>query len=213
MNTKSTREKVLYTLLNHPHATISEIAEAVGINNISVRHHLTSLQAENLVECVEERHGVGRPRLVYTLTDQGSEKFPTNYMRLATRMLTQMKNSLPPSVVEQMFNSIAIEMSTEHQEEASQLTLEGKLNLITRVLESEGFTVNWEKTSDGYIIQESSCPYYHVGQDHPEICNVDQTMISNLLSIPVEKVHCVLGGSSQCTYHIKSSESVETKSI
>ena len=100
MNNKSTREKVLYTLLNHPNATISEIAESVGINNISVRHHLTSLQADNLVQCVEERHGVGRPRLVYTLTDQGSERFPTNYMRLATRMLTQMKSSLPPAVVD-----------------------------------------------------------------------------------------------------------------
>lgn len=213
MNGKSTRDKVLYTLLNHPRATINDIADAVGINNISVRHHLTSLQAENLVECVEERHGIGRPRLVYSLTDQGSEKFPTNYMRLATRILAQMKNSLPPNVVEQMFNSIATEMSTEHQEEARQLTLEGKLNLITRVLESEGFTVNWEKTSDGYIIQESSCPYYHVGQDHPEVCNVDMTMISNLLSVPVEKTGCVLGGSSQCTYFIKNSESVETKSL
>jgi DeoR family transcriptional regulator, suf operon transcriptional repressor len=211
MNKKSTREKVLQTLLSHPRSTIPEIAEAVGINNISVRHHLNSLQAENLVNFEEERHGVGRPRMMYYLTDSGLEKFPTNYMRLAIRMLTQMKSTLPPAAVENFFNSIATEMSTDYQDQARSLTLEGKLNLITKMLQDEGFTVEWEKTGDSYVIRESSCPYFHVGQDHPEVCNVDKTMISNILSIPVEKVSCVLGGSPQCTYVIKPLELVEAK--
>jgi hypothetical protein len=38
-------------------------------------------QMEGLVEGQEERHGVGRPRLVYVLTDEGMEHFPTRYMR------------------------------------------------------------------------------------------------------------------------------------
>lgn len=209
MNNKSTREKVLLTLLNHPRSTISDIAEVVGINGISVRHHLTSLQAENLVNFDEERHGVGRPRLVYFLTDSGLEKFPTNYMRLAIRMLTQLKSSLPPATVEGFFNSIATEMSTDYQEQANSLSLEGKLDLITRMLEHEGFTAEWEKSGNEYFIRESSCPYLHVGQDHPEVCNVDKTMISNILSFPVEKVSCVLGGSNQCTYVVKTKETVE----
>jgi len=65
---KSTRERVLQTLLTNPNSTINALAEAVGINAVSVRHHLTSLQADNLVQSQEERHGVGRPRLVYSLT-------------------------------------------------------------------------------------------------------------------------------------------------
>ncbi|MEW6403423.1 MAG: winged helix-turn-helix transcriptional regulator, partial [Chloroflexota bacterium] len=40
----STREKILKTLLRKPHSTINEMAEVVGINPISVRHHLTNLQ-------------------------------------------------------------------------------------------------------------------------------------------------------------------------
>lgn len=210
MNNKSTREKVLYALLNHPQSTIREIADEVRINNISVRHHLASLQAEDLVQCVEERHGVGRPHLIYSLTDKGSEKFPTNYMRLTIRMLDQLKNTLPLASVEQLFNAIALEMSTDYQEQAKDLSLEGKLNLITRMLQEEGFTVNWEKAEEGYIIHEHSCPYYHVGQDHPEVCNVDQTMISSILSVPVEQVSCVLGGGDQCTYLVKTNETGKT---
>jgi DeoR family transcriptional regulator, suf operon transcriptional repressor len=210
MNNKSTREKVLQTLLSRPRTTTNEIAESVGINNISVRHHLTSLQAEGLISYEEERHGVGRPRLVYFLTDTGLEKFPTNYMRLATRLLTQLKSSLPAATVDNIFTQIAMEMSTNYREQAKNLSLEGKLNLITKLLGEEGFTVEWEKENGDYLIKESSCPYLHVGQDHPEVCSVDQTMISSILSIPVEKISCVLGGSNQCTYIVKNKETVES---
>lgn len=209
MNKKSTREKVLQMLLNHPRSTIPEIAGVVGINNISVRHHLTSLQAENLVSFEEERHGVGRPRMVYFLTDNGREKFPTNYMRLAIRMLTQMKNSLPAATVDNFFDSIAANMTMEYQDQAKNLTLEEKLNLITRVLQDEGFTAEWEKMGNEYIIRENTCPYYHVSVDHPEICAIGKKMISNILSVPVEKVDCVLGGNNYCTYVVKHNETIE----
>ena len=76
---KSTREKILRTLLAFPGSTIIDLAEAVGINGISIRHHLTSLEADGLVTSSEERHGVGRPHLVYTLTDKGIEQFPTSW--------------------------------------------------------------------------------------------------------------------------------------
>ena len=68
---KSTKDKILQTLLRKPKITINDLAEAVGINPISVRHHLTNLQMEGLIAAEEERHGVGRPRLVYSLTEDG----------------------------------------------------------------------------------------------------------------------------------------------
>ena len=70
---KSTRDRILQTILHQPRRTINELAEAVDINPISARHHLTNLQAEGLVAADEERHGVGRPRLVYFLTEEGME--------------------------------------------------------------------------------------------------------------------------------------------
>jgi len=73
---KSTRERILQTLLVNPHSTISDLAEAVKINNISVRHHLINLLAEGYIVAEEERHGVGRPRLVYSLSQAGQENSP-----------------------------------------------------------------------------------------------------------------------------------------
>jgi len=206
---KSTRERILQTLLNHPQSTIQDLAEVVGINAISVRHHLTSLQAEGLVTSEEERHGVGRPRLVYILTEKGLERFPTRYLRLTNRLLDQMKESLPQAAINKLFTQMASDIAADYAEQIKSLSVEEKLEFIKDLLAREGFSVEWERQGEDYLIHEITCPYYHVGQAHPEVCTVDQTLISKVLSIPAQKINCLLRGDSHCTYVISDIASGE----
>ncbi len=208
---KSTRERILQTLLNHPHSTIIDLAAAVDINAISVRHHLTSLQADGLVAAEEERHGVGRPRLVYSLTEKGLERFPTRYLRLTNRLLDQMKEALPPAAINNMFTQMAADIAADYAEQIKLLSVEEKLEFIKTLLAQEGFSVEWERQGDDYLIHEISCPYYHVGQSHPEVCTVDQTLISEVLSIPAQKINCILRGDTHCTYVISEMDSSAEK--
>ena len=201
---KSTRDRILRTLLSQPRCTITELAEAVGINPISVRHHLSNLQVEGLVTSEEERHGVGRPRLVYILTEAGMEKFPTRYLRLTTRLLAQMKESMPAPVVAKLFSQVAEGLASEYADQVQGLSMEERLDFVQSLLAEEGFTVEWEKQGDEYRIHEISCPYYQIGVNHPEVCAVDQALISRMLALPAEKVQCVLSGSAHCTYVVQS---------
>jgi predicted ArsR family transcriptional regulator len=198
----STRENVLRTLLTRQRCTINELADAVGINPISVRHHVTKLEAEGFVTSEEVRHGVGRPRRVYFLTEDGMEQFPTRYLRLTVRLLEQLKETLPEPMVDKLFTQVANDLVEDY---TSELQLEGipfeeRLNIVQDLLSGEGFTMEWDLQDDGYHIREVNCPYYHVGQNHPEVCAVDQTLISSMLDVPVEKVKCILDGDSYCTY-------------
>ncbi len=203
---KSTRDRILETLLHKPRSAINVLAEAVGINPISVRHHLTNLQMEGLVEGHEERHGVGRPRLVYVLTDEGMERFPTRYMQLTTRLLTQMKDTMPGPVVAKLFSQIAEDLASQYSKDMEGLSIEKRLDFVKELLGHEGFTVEWEKKGEQYQIHEISCPYYQIGIAHPEVCTVDQTLISKMLALPANKVQCILSGASHCTYVIQPEE-------
>lgn len=203
---KSTRDRILQALLRQPRRTINELAEAVGINPISVRHHLTNLQVEGLVAAEEERHGVGRPRLVYALTADGLEKFPTRYLRLTTRLLTQMKESMPGPLVSKLFTQVADELASEYADEMQGLSLEQRLDKVKSLLAEEGFTVEWEKHGEQYQIHEISCPYFQIGVSHPEVCAVDQELISKMLALPAEKVQCVLNGSAHCIYVVQAAQ-------
>ncbi len=202
---KSTRERILQTLLHRPRTTINELAEAVGINPISVRHHLTNLQVEGLVEAEEERHGVGRPRLVYFLTEDGLERFPTRYLRLTTRLLSQMKEKLPGPLVSELFTEVAAGLAKTYKEQLKGLSVEERLETVKELLAAEGFVMEWEKKGGEYHIHEIICPYLQIGQAHPEICAVDQTLISDMLAAPVLKSQCILNGAAHCTYVVQNS--------
>ncbi len=200
---KSTRDRIMQTLLRQPRRTINELAEVVGINPISVRHHLTNMQMEGLVSAEEERHGVGRPRLVYALTEDGMEKFPTRYLRLITRLLAQMKESMPGPIVSKLFSQIADDLASEYSDQMRGLSMEERLDFVRDMLAEEGFTVEWEKKGDEYQIHEISCPYYQIGMAHPEVCTVDQDLISKILAVPANKIECILSGSAHCTYVVQ----------
>ena len=75
-------------------------------------------------------------------------------------------------------------------------------------LREEGFTVEWEKKDGQYQIHEISCPYYQIGVAHPEVCTVDQTLISKMLALPANKVQCILDGGAFCTYVVQPAEAV-----
>jgi predicted ArsR family transcriptional regulator len=98
---------------------------------------------------------------------------------------------------------MAKEMAAEYEQEASGLSIEQRLDLVTGLLSSEGFTVEWEKKGGEYQIHEISCPYYQIGVAHPEVCTVDQTLISKMLALPANKVQCILDGGAFCTYVVQ----------
>jgi len=204
----STRERILQTLLKKPRSTVNELAAAVGINPISVRHHLTNFQVEGLVTAEEERHGVGRPRLIYLLTEHGIERFPTRYLRLTSRLLDQLKSTMPEPMVSKLFLQMASDMAEDYSEQMRGLSMEERLEMAKSLLTEEGFTVEWEKAGEQYHIHEITCPYLQIGQNHPEVCTVDQTLISKMLALPAEKVQCILSGDSKCTYVVQAENKV-----
>ncbi len=204
----STHDRVLQALLTHPRITIDELAEEVGINPISIRHHIASLQAEGLVTTDEERHGVGRPRYVFSLSEAGVEKFPTRYVRLMVRLLEQLKETMPSAMINQIFTQMAQDLAKDFARTTNldNLSMEQKLELMKTMLHQEGFNIEWERQGNQFQIVETSCPYYHVGQDHPEVCSVDQALISSVLSMTAEKTKCILNGDSHCTYIVPDTQ-------
>lgn len=203
--TNNTRSKVLRSLLLNQERTVNELAESVGINPISVRHHVNKLEAEGLIQSEEERHGVGRPRLVYSLTNKGMEQFPQRYLQLTLRLLEQLKSSLPAEVLGNIFREVAEGIAGDFTKnvDLEELELKERLELLQSALIAEGFMVDLEEDEGNYYIIEASCPYHHVGEDYPEICVVDEELIAHFSNSSPERVECILDGDKQCKYMIK----------
>jgi DeoR family transcriptional regulator, suf operon transcriptional repressor len=203
----STRNLVLKHMLSQQRSTINDLAKAVKINPISVRHHITKLEDEGMVASAEERHGVGRPRRVYFLTETGMEHFPGHTIQFTNRLIDQMKQHLPEATVGKLFDGMASSVLAGYPEQAEldKMSLDERLRMMKQRMTSEGFNVQIQRNAEEIIIKETSCPYYYVGQTHAEVCSIDKAMIAKALSVDPERTSCVLSGDSHCTYVVSIS--------
>ena len=207
---KSTRQKILKNLLVYPESSINDLAEAVGINSISIRHHLSALEADDLIVSSEQRHGVGRPRLIYSLTDKGVEQFPTSYLKLTKYLLSELKDVLSQVELEGVFREIGKQMADQYDIKSESLPLDKRLESIQAILAKEGYIARWDKKNSAYQLTLLSCPYFHIGLEHPEVCKLDHALISSFFSSNVEIKACILHDDGRCIYEIRPNIRKET---
>jgi DeoR family suf operon transcriptional repressor len=199
---KSSRQTILRAFRAQGKCTVRDLADAAGISPVSVRHHLANLQAEGLVATEEVRHGVGRPRLLYSLTERALDMFPTRYFQLTSRLLGEIKDSFSAETLERIFTGVASSMADAYAAELRGLPLEQRLERLIQSLTSEGFEAELEERPDDLLIHELSCPYFRMGQEYPEVCLVDEHFITRSLALPVERVTCMLDGHAHCTFAV-----------
>jgi predicted ArsR family transcriptional regulator len=81
------KKKLLYHLKVMQQAGLEELAKAMKISRMGVHKHLTLLQKRGMIESVETRGNVGRPRMMYQLTSQSKTIFPKSYSAIATHAI------------------------------------------------------------------------------------------------------------------------------
>ena len=199
----STRDTILANLRRKGQCSVLELAEVTAVSPISVRHHLAVLQAEGFVTAVPERRGVGRPRLLYSLTEAGLERFPTKYLALTNRLLSEIKGRLPQEVVEQLFRDMATTMASEMTAQIEGLPIQERVDRLLLLLSEQGFEARAEVDPQGdYRVTELNCPYYRISLRHPEVCTIDAAIISQALAASVDRQSCILSGDRACTFSV-----------
>ena len=204
-----TREVILRTLKAQGKCTVNNLADAAEVSPVSVRHHITALQAQDLVVAEEVKHGVGRPYHVFSLTEKAFELYPGRYFKLTNRLLDEIKDHVSVDLVTELFTGVANAMATQYASQLQGLPLKERLPLLMDMLNEEGFDADYEWRGDEVVIREMGCPYFQIERAHPEVCAVDTRFIATALDLPTERVNCLLDGDTHCTFTLQVAQTLE----
>ena len=202
----NTREVILQTLKSTNQAKVDDLAEAANVSPVTIRHHLNSLQADNLIEVGSVRLKVGRPYYVYSLSEKGHELFPHKYVSLTKRLLDELKEHLPAETVTKLFSGIVQNIIDKHRGKFESLDAEKRLPYLVDLLSEEGFLADWDNQGDEYKLTVYSCPYFSLVETHSEICQLDRELIFSVLQGPVTQHGCIIDGDTRCEFTFLASE-------
>ena len=203
---QTVRRRITEILKENGSATVAQLADGLGMAQVSVRHHLDILMGEDLVELVgvQRHNGAGRPSQVYALTPNAAKLFPQRHEALANNILAEMKASLPSTEVRGILQRVAVRTAQEAPLPETDETLDERLDKIAQFLTEHGYGARWELTDGHYELHVCNCPFAGVADHHPELCSMDGAMVQALLPSSVREHARIANGAPRCSYVINS---------
>jgi DeoR family suf operon transcriptional repressor len=209
---QETRQHILEILFDKKQATVDDIVESLfhkrgsEITAVTVRHHLNLLQRDGLIAEPEllHRHIPGRPQYVYTLSEQGLNRFPNNYKNLAKALLHRIESTLSEEHINVIMEGVASDLAESVKTDEN--TLEHRVDAAIDYLNEHGYDAIVTSTEGGYYIKTQSCPYIHITSGSQNLCNMDLRLISSIIGVVPRMLSRISDGDKQCTYFIPKDE-------
>jgi len=164
------RQKVLTYLTKNRIASAREISRSLKMSAATVRHHLRVMSSDGRLELesARRRDGRGRPEKVYSIPRAA---LGDNLSVLSEALLTEAGAKVR---MEALAKRLAGESDFTSQPVAK------RLNLIVEKVNQMNYHARWEAWAEGPRIHFGHCPYAMVVRKYPELCEMDNELLSRL---------------------------------
>jgi predicted ArsR family transcriptional regulator len=201
----STRKVILTMLKTQGKVSVSEMSKQLGITEMAVRRHLNTLERDGLLDSQLVRQSIGRPTLLYFLTDHADDLFPKNYHHLALDLLVDLLEDEGQERIGLLFKRREDKLMSKDQSRMQAMSLEERVSELASIQNENGYMVDWQRNSDGeFTLSEHNCPITQVANQYQQACQCELSLFERLLDANVERTECLAKGGSKCMYVIQS---------
>jgi predicted ArsR family transcriptional regulator len=200
---QTTRQQILEHLQRHGRATVKELGQLLRLTSTGIRQHLTVLERDGLVLASEERGRVGRPTLVYTLTEKAETLFPKGYDELASALLEEIRAEEGSERLYQLLRRVAQRLAESFWERVQGKSLTQRVEETALILQEQGCLVDWEQRDGEFLLHEFSCPLSKMARQDSSVCTLHLELVRLLTGADTRLVRSLLRGERACTYRIR----------
>jgi predicted ArsR family transcriptional regulator len=200
---ESTRGQIV-TLLRRAGLTVDELAQEVGLTNNGVRAHLATLERDGIVRqsgAARRESGGGKPAYVYELTPEAEGMFPKAYEPTLRRLLDVLAERIGQEESEALLRAVGRSLAEGKTARAG--GPRARLEAAVGVFNDLGGLAELEERDGAFVIRGYSCPLAAVATDHPEVCRMAETLISELADAPVHE-HCDRSVRPRCCFELRT---------
>ena len=198
-------EKAIWILKKKGPQSIRSIAEELGVTTEGARFHLLKLEKENLVESRSEAKGRGRPKQIWSLTEQGNSRFPDTHSDLTVSLIQGMRETLGEEAIHKVIDQHENRVHTRYSEELKDLAgLENRIAKLAEIRTREGYMAEYEKDQDGFLFIENHCPICAAATICQDFCQAELNIFRSILGddVHIERVQHIVAGERRCAYKI-----------
>ncbi len=198
---ESTENLILANLLKFRIVTVNGLSHTIGMTKPDIHYHLQKMLQNEIVEIIKDDNLSsrvrGRPEVKYRIS---TKRTANNYSELCDHLLsipgaTTKKEGLLRNVAKMMVPATY-----------PVINLTRTLNLLMVEMNKRAYFARWEAHKNGPVIMFASCPYMALIEKHPELCILDEMILSNYLNCSAKqkgKIDFSLKSLSECVFVIE----------
>jgi len=206
-----TRQQIIDYLRRQGRATVKELDVYLNLTSTGVRQHLTVLEREGVVEAHEERGHVGRPALVYHLTEKGDALYPKNYDQLANVLVEATRELAGAEALQALLRQAAIRFAEPYKERIEGKSLPERVREATQIIQDRGFLADHAQDDGDWLIRQYTCPFPKVARQNSCVCSLDVEFIRQLVGADARLSTSLLRGDHACTFRIRRNQSASAR--
>lgn len=193
------RKSILDTLSRQGPLPVREIARAVQCSEMTVRYHLAVLARSSCITAASQRprQTVGRPQLIYGLTENACEELPKHYSGLAMELLGEITALVGRKKTRLLLHRIG-QRAAGHV--SAKGDAEARIRQTARWLSARGYMADWKKQDGQVRLRVHNCPFRQVVRSYSEVCEIDLAMLSALLGWDPRAMQCHPSDDAVCEF-------------
>ena len=196
----STRGRIV-SLLRGKSGNVTELAEKLELTDNAVRAHLLTLERDGLVRQSGVQRGPRKPHFAYELTPEAERLFPKAYDTLLNQLITALKGRLPVGALEDVLREVGRNLAASQVSDENSADLESRVPRALEALNALGGSATVEREDGRLLIRSSGCPLSAAVAEHPEVCELAEALVSEIVGVPVRE-HCQRGDSPKCCFEL-----------
>jgi len=200
---QATRQQILDYLRREGRATVKALDAHLSLTSTGVRQHLTVLEREGLVDAHEERGRVGRPALVYRLTEKGDALYPKSYDELANVLLEEVRELAGSQALQTLLRRVATRFADPYRERLNGLPLRERVSEACRIIDERGCLSDCVQDGDDWLIRQYTCPFPKVAGENSCVCSLDVEFLRQLVGTDARLTNSLLREDGSCTFRIR----------
>lgn len=200
---QASRQQMLDHLHRERGGTAKTLASVTGLSVAGVRQHLNAMQRDGLVQAQVQRGHVGRPALVYALTERGEGLYPKNYDALTVLLLEEVRATAGSDALQRVMQRIAARMADQRMDRVAGRPLAERVEETTKILREIGSVAEWERRGDEFFIFQCTCPYPNVARRNSAVCALEVDFVRRLTGADARLTTSLLRGDRACTYRVR----------
>jgi predicted ArsR family transcriptional regulator len=197
---ESTRGRIV-GLIRGSTRTVNELAAELGLTDNAVRAHLLSLERDGLIKQRGIQRGSRKPHFAYELTDEAEQLFPKAYDILLNQLIDVLKGRFTPTELEDVLREVGRSLAPPQSPNAENGDIDQRVQQGLKALEMIGGAARVENTGGKCVIRSEGCPLAAAVTEHPEVCRLAETLLSEIIGAEVQE-QCDREGSPRCRFEI-----------